>query len=473
MRFENLRSRRDFLRLGYRTLATMGAAAAFGEAGKLTAASSSASNYKALVCIFLSGGSDANNMIVPAETSGQFAKSLQYGYSNYATVRQNLALAQNLLAPIHDSALGAAFGLHPSLAPLAALYYAGRLTVLANVGALVQPVTRDYTHLTPPNLNNVTLPVNLFSHSDQQAAWQSGAPMGGASTGWAGRLADRLYVPGCSTNNSPASFGNQLPTIGVNGNAPELLGNCTQQAAIVPGSLGLTGLDATGKQNLTNMLSLQSGVTLVQAANSSLTSAMQVASLVDQTANSPIFGFPNTTVGQQLAQVAALIKLNRDAGLGAQRQIFFVNQGGYDTHSNQLSQQAALFADLSISMAAFDLYVTYTLGMASQVVTFTQSEFSRTFQPNGNAGSDHGWGGHALIMGPVKGGQIYGQFPYLMLSGPDDSGNRGAWAPTTPVDQYGITLAKWFGLQPADYSYVFPNWPNWSGLGYQPMGFLG
>jgi len=474
MNFKNLKTRRDFLELGCRTLATFGAAAAFGEAGKLVAQTPGTGDYKALVCIFLFGGNDANNMLVPNETAGALGSDLRYSYKNYSTVRQGLALAQNTLVSIHDSASGAAFGLHPSLAPLGGLYNtSGRLTLLANVGTLVQPVPRDYTKMTPPDLSKFTVPVNLFSHSDQQSEWQNGSPGAPASTGWAGRLADRIYAPGCNNQSSPTSFGNQLPTIGVNGNALELQGYCTEQTGIYSGSFGLGNLSDARKNDLTNMLSLSSGVTLMQAAQNSLKSAMSIVNIIDQSANTPVTGFPGTDIGNQLAQVATLIKLNRDAGLGAKRQIYFVSQGGYDTHSNQLPQQTQLLGDLANAMAAFDTYVSTTLGMANNVVTFTQSEFSRTFQSNGNAGADHAWGEHALIMGPVKGGQIYGQYPYLVLQGPDDSGDRGNWIPTTPTDQYGVTLAKWFGLtDPADFSYVFPNWANWTAAGYAPMSFL-
>ena len=475
MNFKNLKTRRDFLELGCRTMATFGAAAAFGEAGKLIAQTPGASDYKALVCIFLFGGNDANNLLIPNETTGALSSDLRYSYKNYNTVRQTLALAQNALVPIHDSASGAAFGLHPSLTPLGDLYNkSGRLTVLANVGTLVQPVPRDYTKMTPPDLSKFTVPINLFSHSDQQSEWQTGSPHAPASTGWAGRLADRIYAPGCTSQSTPTSFGNQLPTIGVNGNALGLQGYCTQQTGITSGSFGLVGLSDVRKNDLTNMLSLSSGVTLVQAAETSLKSAMSIASIIDQSSNTPVTGFPNTDIGNQLAQVATLIKLNRDGGLGAKRQIYFVTQGGYDTHSNQLPQQAQLLSELANAMAAFDTYVSGPLGMPDKVVTFTQSEFSRTFQSNGNQGADHAWGEHAMIMGPIKGGQIYGQYPHLVLKGPDDSGDRGNWIPTTPTDQYGATLAKWFGLtDAADFNYVFPNWANWTAAGYQPMGFLG
>jgi uncharacterized protein (DUF1501 family) len=475
MLFQNLKSRRDFLRFGCRTLATFGAASAFGPASRLVAQTSGLGDYKALVCIFLFGGNDANNLLVPNESTGPKATDLRYGYANYKNIRQNLALNQGNLVSIQDSASGAAFGLHPGLAPLGPLYNtSGRLTLVANAGPLVQPVARDYVHMTPPDLSKYTLPVNLFSHSDQQTAWQNGAPLAGVNTGWAGRLVDRLYVPGCSSSSVPQTFGNELPTVGVAGNALMLQGQCTEQTGILTSSFGVNGLNAGRMADLTNMLSLQSGVTLVQAAANTFKAALATAKIVDQASGNPPTGFPNTDVGNQLAQVATLIQLNQTAGLGANRQIFFVNQGGYDTHSDEINSQGQLLSNLAQAMVAFDNYVSQTLGMAGQVVTFTESDFNRTFQPNGNNGTDHAWGEHTLVMGPVKGGQIYGQFPYLVLSGPDDSGNRGNWVPTTPLDQYGVTLAQWFGLtSPSDLAYVFPNWPTWTAAGYKPLGFLG
>jgi uncharacterized protein (DUF1501 family) len=461
------------MRLGARTIATLGAAAAFGEAGKLAAQTTSFSDYKALVCIFLFGGNDANNMLIPNET-GQYAKDPQYGYTTYANVRQGLAIPQTSLASIHDSASGHAFGLHPGLAPLANLYNSsGRLTLLANVGTLVQPTTQ-----TQIQKGSVTLPTNLFSHSDQQTEWQNGAPTGGAyaGTGWAGRVADRLFASGCTLSGPQQTFGNVLPTVSVAGNSLMLLGSCTEESGISTGGLTVNGPAATtfsGDLNNLLQVSLKSGVTLVQSAASSFQSALEVASIINSASSTPVTGFPNSDIGAQLAQVATLIQLNNK--LGAKRQIYFVSQGGYDTHSVELGTQAGLFSDLAAAMAAFDTYVSQTLDYGNNVVTFTQSDFSRTFQPNGNAGTDHGWGEHTLIMGPVKGGQIYGTYPRLVLSGPDDSADRGTWIPTTPLDQYGVTLANWFAsgkLQPADLAYIFPNWPNWSTQGYKLLSFL-
>ena len=440
MTLQQLRSRRDFLRLGCRTLSTIGAAAAFGQAGLITARAQSSGNYKAMVCIFLFGGNDANNLLVPNDASS---------YANYQKIRQNLALSQSSLLPIHDPNTNANYGLHPSFAPLAPLYASKRLALLANVGTLVQPVPRGSNGL--PLLNSVTLPVNLYSHSDQQTEWQNGVPQGGATTGWSGRLADKV---------SGLSGALVLPTIGISGNTLQLIGEATHPSNVSTNNFSLVA-PATdpGSTALQNMLSLSSGVTLIQAAQNSLKDAIAVAQAVDAAvAGSASLGvtFPNTDIGNQLAQVAKLIQVR--ASLGATSQIFFCSQGGYDTHSDQLAQQVQLYSNLAAAMAAFDQAMGL-LTVQNNVTTFTESDFGRTFQPNGNAGTDHGWGSHALVMGgAVNGGNLYGKFPTLALTGPDDSGNRGTWVPTTSIDEYGGALAKWFGLSAqADLDYVFPN----------------
>jgi len=194
MIFPPIRSRRDFLRLGCQTLSTIGAAAAFGRAGLMTARAQSSGDYKALVCIFLFGGNDANNLLVPGDSAA---------YANYQRTRQNLALPQGSLVAIQDPNTNAGYGLHPSLAPLAPLYNSSkRLALLVNVGTLVQPVPRGSNGM--PQLKSVPLPANLYSHSDQQTEWQSSLPQGGATTGWSGRLADK--VAGGSGGRVPAAI---------------------------------------------------------------------------------------------------------------------------------------------------------------------------------------------------------------------------------------------------------------------------
>jgi uncharacterized protein (DUF1501 family) len=452
MTFQQPRSRRDFLRLGCRTLSVAGAAAAFGKAGLMTARAQTASDYKALVCIFLFGGNDANNLLVPNDTTT---------YANYAKIRANLALSQGSLVSIHDAASNANYGLHPSFASIAPLYTTSkRLAIMMNVGTLLQTVPRGSNGL--PQLSAVPLPVNLYSHSDQQTEWQDAMPQGGATTGWSGRLSDKVAA---------LSSGVVPQAITLAGNTLQLIGQNTQPSSVSTSNFGLTA-SATdpGSTALQSLLGLSSGVTLVQTAQTSMKDAMAVANAVNAAltgAASLGITFPTSDIGTQLGQVAKLIQVR--SSLGASRQIYFCSQSGYDTHSNQLAQQVTLYGNLAAALSAFDQAMT-ALGVQSSVTTFTESDFGRTFQPNGNAGSDHGWGSHALIMGgAVNGGALYGTFPTQTLGGPDDSGSRGTWVPSTSEDQYMGALAKWFGLAQADMDYVFPNLKNFQ---YKTPAFI-
>jgi uncharacterized protein (DUF1501 family) len=216
-------------------------------------------------------------------------------------------------------------------------------------------------------------------------------------------------------------------------------------------------------------MTFNSGLSLVQAANSQTTSAIQIDSVV----NTALLGapaitipFPNTSLGQQLQQVAQLLSIRTQ--LGSRRQIFFCSLGGFDTHTGQIYNQQNALQPLSQAMLAF-YTATQELGISSQVTTFTESEFGRTLQPSSGYGSDHGWGSHHMVMGDaVKGGDVYGAFPQLVLGGPNDANARGIWIPTTAVDQYGATLASWFGLPANKLNSVFPNLPNFatSNLGF-------
>ena len=452
MTFQQPRSRRDLLRLGCRALSAAGVAAAFGKAGLMTARAQTASDYKALVCIFLFGGNDANNLLVPNDTTT---------YANYAKIRANLALSQGSLVSIHDAASNANYGLHPSFASIAPLFTTSkRLAIMMNVGTLLQTVPRGSNGL--PQLSAVPLPVNLYSHSDQQTEWQDAMPQGGATTGWSGRLSDKVAA---------LSSGVVPPAITLAGNTLQLIGQNTQPSSVSTSNFGLTA-PATdpGSTALQSLLGLSSGVTLIQAAQTSTKDAMAVANAVKAAltgAASLGITFPASDIGTQLGQVAKLIQVR--SSLGASRQIYFCSQGGYDTHSNQLAQQVTLYGNLAAALSAFDQAMT-ALSVQSSVTTFTESDFGRTFQPNGNAGSDHGWGSHALIMGgAVNGGALYGTFPMQTLSGPDDSGSRGTWVPSTSEDQYMGALAKWFGLAQADMDYVFPNLKNFE---YKTPAFI-
>ena len=427
----------------------------FSRFGLMNAMAQSASDYRALVCVFLFGGNDGNNTVVPVQTSSQ-------SYSEYAKIRDTIALpiAQLQQIPASD---GSVYGLHPRLAPIAELYAAGKAAVLVNVGMLVRPVTQaDYQKGGAP------LPSNLYSHSDQQLQWQTSIASGFANTGWAGRAADLLQPM-----NAPSTF----PTVvSVAGSSMFCSGRQTSPATVVPNSTTTAGLQGFGAGSNPRLLAFQqllafdNGLKLVQAANGITRAGIDDGTLLNAaltTAPALQSVFPNTGISQQLKQVARIIQV-RDQ-LGMRRQIFFCSLSGFDTHTGELSAQDSLFLQLAQGLRAF-YDATVELGVDQQVTTFTESEFGRTCQPSSGAGSDHAWGSHHLVIGgAVKGGDVFGKFPLLALGGPDDAGTRGVWIPTTSLDQYGATLASWFGVGAANLPAVFPNLGNFAST---RLGFL-
>jgi uncharacterized protein (DUF1501 family) len=443
-----LRTRREFVKLSLRSITSAGAAAGMARLSMVDALAQSGGDYRALVVIFLFGGNDGNNTLVP----------LGSGYSPYAAVRGGLAIPSGALLPAATSA--GAFGMHPALAPLHALYNQNRVAIVANVGMLVRPITRS------EYLNGGPRPANLFSHSDQQSQWQSASPQGVSSTGWGGRISDIV-----TSLNTSSTF----PTgVSVAGGGLLLVGNTTKPASIPPGTNGQlagAGDDPASQARhaaLTQILNFDTGFSLVTTANGALREGMRVGEIIAGLTQTPIAtAFPSTGLGNQMAQIARLIQARNE--LGMRRQIFFCSMGGYDTHSNQAGQHQNLLTELSQAMVAF-YNATVELGVAGNVTTCTESEFSRTFQPNGNAGTDHAWGGPQFVMGgAVNGGQMYGRFPELALQGPDDSGNRGNWIPTVSLDQYGATMAQWLGVSPGSLTAVFPNIVNFPA---PTLGFL-
>lgn len=449
-------SRRDFVRLACCSAATASLVAGMSKFGLVSALAQGTTDYKALVCIFLFGGNDANNMIVPIDAQG---------YANYQTIRANLALAQGSLLPLQIGGQ-ANLGFHASLPELQALFNTNKsLAILANVGTLVQPTTRaNYQKFQ-------NLPENLFSHSDQQDQWQTTQLKGIPNAGWAGKVADKLGP----TLNSGALF---PPILSVAGNSIFTTGDVTRPFTMSPGSTpGAQGFDSSAASQARflatqQLLTLDTGISLVQAA-STVTgqSIQQGALLANALKNIPAIQtvFPsNNGLASQLKQVAQVIAAR--SALNIHRQIFFCSIGGFDTHSDQVGTQANLLKSLSQAMAAF-YQSTVELGVANSVSTFTLSEFSRTFQPGSNAGTDHAWGGHQVVMGgAVKGNAIYGTFPTLALGGPDDTGNNGRWIPTTSVDQFAATLATWFGVANTDLPSIFPNLANFP---TSNLGFMG
>ncbi len=407
-------------------------------------AAGSSTEFRSLVCLFLYGGNDANNMIVPNDNAT---------YPAYASARGPLALPQSSLLPlslITPDGQGRTFGLHPSMPELQALFNTDqKLAIMANVGTLVEPTTSvQYLNGT------AKLPPQLFSHADQQVEWQTGWPDAPPATGWGGRLADLL-----TSFNNLDSISMSISLAGTN--TFQVGRNVTEYQVSTNGSIGLNGFGGTDGQiryqAVQDLLNLPHQnlfeAEFAKITNRSITNnALLSSALSGVTLNTP---FPaNSDLSDQLQMIAKIIAVRQ--ALGMRRQIFFCSVGGFDTHSNELSTQSNLLGELSQCMSAF-YKATKELNISDRVTLFTASDFGRTFQSNGS-GADHAWGSHAFVLGDsVKGGNIYGAYPSIALNSPDDVG-EGRWVPTTAVDQYSATLAKWYGVSsPTDLATVLPN----------------
>lgn len=418
--------------------------AAIGEAAAATA-----SDYKALVCIFLYGGNDYANTIVPYD---------QPSYDLYAGLRGAIALPRDSLASTilyPSTALPGArqYALPPELAPIVPVFDAGRLAVALNVGTLIQPTSKtNYTNKSVP------LPPKLFSHNDQQSFWQACNPEG-ATSGWGGRIGDLLQ-----SGNGAAS----LTCINASGNAVFMSGRTAVQYGVT------TNGPVPLLNNATSLFGSPTGMTTLRAlmtgprphlfedeharvTKRSLDLQAQVSAAL--AAGPAITGFPTgNSLADQLRIVARLISVSQE--LGAKRQVFFVSLGGFDTHDAILTTHPILMARLGAAMRAF-YDATVTLGVADRVTAFTASDFGRTLTSNAN-GSDHGWGSmHFVMGGAVNGRAFYGNPPVPANNGPDDVG-QGRLLPSLSVDQYGSTLAGWFGVGAGQMSTVLPNIVNYN-----------
>jgi uncharacterized protein (DUF1501 family) len=423
--------------------------------------------YKALVCVFLEGGNDSNNVVIPNYTEG---------YAQYTAARgsQSLAIPQaNLLSVTPPSMGGQVYGLHPSLTDLRTLFTQGKLAVACNVGPLVRPITRAEYQSGAPR------PYQLFSHSDQVEQFRTAISTFKSPTGWGGRLADRTVTlnQGAAISMITSIAGTNVFNVGLN----------SQPLIVTPAPtplnqvLALTGFEAGAegdarRTGLNNIRTRDLDRTMIQATSVLTQQAFNVSQQLSQ---NPVLTvtFPNTTLGNQLAQVAKLMKFRTQ--LNMSRQIFFVRLTGFDTHTSQIAGQNNLMVQLNAALKAF-YDETVAQGVASQVTTFTMSDFNRTFNPAGSgsgAGTDHAWGGHHLIMGgAVRGGDFYGRptsngtfFPTLVNNGPDDAETRGRFIPTASVEQYAATLSRWFGLPDADIPVAFPNAGNFPTM---DLGFM-
>ena len=468
-------TRRDFLRTSACAAGSMALASSIETFSVVHALTPDASDYKALVCVFLNGGNDGNNMFVSLDQYDGPVGSLTTGYSNVRAAA-GLAIAQASLLPVSPVS-GGSYGFHPNMPEMQTLFNQGKLAVLCNNGPLVEPLTRTtYQNGTGKK------PLQLFSHSDQVGLFQTAIANAVSQTGWGGRLADKTLGL-----NGSATFPSNISIAGIN---LLLSGVDTRQLAVADSNtslanvLQLNAAPTTAEQtprfaSFNELRTLDNNFKLVKAASDTRSSSIQTDNALSSVNPTLATVFPNTTLGRQLKQVALLIKACTDAtaGINMKRQIFFTQLGGFDTHSAEIGGQGGLLTQVSQAISAF-YAATVELGVQDKVTTFTMSDFGRTLQPAGTGvnvvGTDHAWGNHHLIVGgSVLGHTLYGAYPTLALGGPDDSdgsGPRGRWIPTTSVEQYAATLATWYGLSSADLPAVFP---LISRFATPNLGFLG
>ena len=475
-------SRRAFLRRAAILGGTIGGLGTLGLfAGSRPA---QAAQYQALVCIYLSGGNDGLNMVVPSDAAG---------YAKYAAVRKTLALPQSALIALGS---GLNFGLHPAMSALQGVVTAGHLAPVFNLGTLAVPLTKaDYLAARP---GDGRLPDSLYSHSDQAIEWQAASSHSIVSTGWGGRAVDTLSLGtpvvsvagngqfGLSAKGSPlvlpATPGNSF---GLSGLSSKDVTNASSPAATRKAALDALYAEAQTQTLATAYASEQTAAVAISeslapyiAMKPDSTGNTAATAAIDTAFKSLITGTSlSTGLARQLYQIAKLINVH--ATLGSTQQIYFAEMGGFDTHADQVSggpasgNHANLLKELADAMAAFQAAMN-NLSLGSQVTVFTESDFGRTFAINQTSGTDHAWGNTHLVMGgAVKGGVTYGSFPDLTLGGPDDVGttgnSQGRWIPTSSVDQYAATLLAWLGASSPQLDQILPNLAQY---GTRNLGFV-
>ena len=407
-------------------------------------------DYRALVCVFLHGGNDSFNMLVP-RSDGEYAV--------YQDARQNLAIPQDQLLAINPlTPDGAQYGLHPSMGGIQSLFETGQAAFVANVGPLVEPTTRDQY------LNkSVIVPTQLFSHNDQQAQWHSLKGANTSKTGWAGRMADLIRT----------NVTDQQMATNASLNGTSLFQSGDETVAYVMGQNGPLQFEGFSTDPTSPLFEqretfgrivdaqydsiYERGFSEIQRR--AIDSADAVSAAITSARNSGEITtvFPAGGLGNQLQTVARLIASRNQ--LEMTRQIFFVGIGGFDSHDDQNNVQPGLLQGVSDAVSAFHA-ATVELGIADSVTAFTQSDFGRTLTSNGD-GTDHAWGGNQMVVGGAVSGQdIYGTYPLLQIGGPDDTDSGGRMIPSTSADQFAATLARWFGIPDVDLNVVAPNLDN-------------
>ena len=462
---KNRYNRRNFLRTA--GLISMGVASPFTSLFKLNALKAASldnsgrdGTYKALVCLYLSGGNDSFNMLIPKGDAE---------YNEYAITRSNLAIPKdNILAIDVLNGNGKTFGLHPSMPDSANLFNNQHMAFINNVGTLVQPTTKQEF------LNNsVPLPLGLFSHADQIQQWQTAVPNQRMAIGWGGRIADLLH----DVNSSES-----IPmNISLSGTNVFQYGNSTVEFSVDPygGSNRIYGYNDGGgvnegrKQGIDLLLSRQYNDIYRKTYIDVLKKAHEGSLLFQEAIDSaPELNtvFETDDVSQSFNMIAKVISARET--LGAERQIFFIDYGGWDHHDELLNNQETMLDFVNSGLKSFAEALN-ELDVFDQVTTFSMSDFSRTLTSNGN-GTDHAWGGNAMVMGgAVNGKRFYGEYPSLELNNQVEVGD-GVMLPTTASDLYFAELALWFGITPSELETVFPNISNFYDVnsGIPPLGFL-
>ena len=449
----NAIDRRDFIR---RTVAAAAFAATPGAAfSQVVGGGGGFGDYRALVCIFLYGGNDSFNMLVPRSNAE---------YNVYADARQNLAVAQGDLLPITpDVSDGVDYGLHPSMSGLQSLFDSGKAALVANMGPLIEPATKDQILE-----ESVQVPPQLFSHNDQQDQWQSLRGVNQVTTGWAGRMADLIR-----SNVADQQMATNASLFGTN-----LFQSADETVAYVMGPAGPVQFEGFSldpaefefqqREAFLRVLEAEYGSIYARGfadvQRRAIESADTITAAIDR---APTLGtvFPESQLALQLNTVARLIAVRDE--LNMQRQVFFVAAGGFDSHDDQNEDQPGLLGGVSEAIEAF-YNATVELGVAGNVTTFTQSDFGRTLTSNGD-GTDHAWGGNQIVVGDsVLGRNIYGSYPLLQIDGPEDVGD-GRLIPSLSADQYAATLARWFGIEEGDIGEVAPHLGNFA---VKDLGFM-
>lgn len=421
-------------------------------------------DYKALVCLLMAGGNDSYNMLIPTTTSD---------YNEYSTTRSNQAIPQNEIIAINPTNTpGKTFGVNPNMPHTAAMFDAGKLAFVANVGTLIEPTTKTAIYN-----GTVDLPLGLYSHSDQVMHWQTSVPHDRVATGWGGKMVDLLNA----LPNGPATNPNISMNISLSGSNVFQTGQNSVEYAIHPeyGALGITGYgdpwfsSQLRTEAVDNIVDAQYQdifkKTYINTVKTARDGNIQFQEAMD--ASTPVTTeFEATNISDAFKMIANTINIRQE--LGMKRQIFFVEVGGWDNHDELLETQGGLLGAVDDALNSFNLAME-ELGIADKVTTFSISEFSRTLISNGN-GTDHAWGGNVMVMGgAVDGQKIYGQYPQLALGTDLEVGN-GVLIPTLSADEYFAELALWYNVPASGLLDIFPNLGNFYSVnsGANPVGFM-